>query len=496
MVNSPSSLNRAGSGRAHRAGFHRAAAITVAAALALAGCGEQQRASAPPSTWSAKQYPAAGAAGGRATLGVGADGASTAAWVAAAESKRVRAGVTEVSPSGATISSRVVRGAPIDAPVAGGVGAPGAIATLGTDGSVDAAGLWVTQLSDGGTNGATTELVAPSTEMGNAALASGPDGSAVLAWFERGVPNKGVARLRVASRSARGTWSAPVTLQQGGAPLAWNSPCVAVAIAPGGDAIVAARTLQEDKAGLLAWRSRDGKIGAPVEFAPKAFPSVLRAAITTSGAAVVAWSEQAIGFDVDTPMSVSAVSLGTGSAPAGDVQTIDPGTLPERPEPGLELVTSPTGGAILAWTQRDKAGTHVSVATSDGAGRFSTKPQVIPGLAGVGGLAVRPDGAALLTAGRVSDDGAQSAVVSWLRRPGDSTFTALDTVPVPNAALVAPFDTSGSVDPGSVHREEFSRIVPGPAFDPKTGDALVAFTTGRSRAGSAPVLTVLRRSVR
>jgi len=361
-------------------------------------------------------------------------------------------------------------------------------------------GLWVRQLGPAGRGGQTTELIARSTYIGNAALASKPGGGAVLAWTEGGpvgtydaTSGTYSATLNVASRGADGTWSAPVVLQRGRALLVQNSPTVAVAIDAGGDSIVVSQTLDPARYSLMAWPMHAGHAGTPITIAPKAYANVLRAAITNTGTAIVAWSQQSIGLDVDSAMSVSAVSLDRAKSRVGNVITLDHGTRSEVARPGFELVASPTGGATLAWSQVDKRGDEISVANADNGGKFQRRHQIIRGAAELGGLAIRDDGTELLTASPSVEQGPPQRVVAWIRPPGASQFSELGAVPVPREALVAPFDTSGSIDQGTIDQAPLSRGVPGPVFDPKTGDALIAFTTSGRPAGGTPQLIVLRR---
>jgi len=129
--------------------------------------------------------------------------------------------------------------------------------------------------------------------------------------------------------------------------------------------------------------------GTPITIAPKAYANVLRAAITNTGTAIVAWSQQSIGLDVDSAMSVSAVSLDRAKSRVGNVITLDHGTRSEVARPGFELVASPTGGATLAWSQVDKRGDEISVANADNGGKFQRRHQIIRGAAELGGLAIR-----------------------------------------------------------------------------------------------------------
>lgn len=192
-------------------------------------------------------------------------------------------------------------------------------------------------------------------------LATDDDGRTTAAWTaqETGFP------LRVADR-VRGEFERPRTLSPAGQP----ATRAALAVAPGGQAVLAWRAAPEDGEGephagpvLAAARAADGDFGAPSTISPPGTTaSTVATDVSPDGRAVLAWLDYGPDFDPDVGgrvQTVHAVRSEPGGAFGAPEQLGQQGTPTVLRREPLSAVMEPVGTAAVVWGNRE--GAHAAV---------------------------------------------------------------------------------------------------------------------------------------
>jgi hypothetical protein len=298
------------------------------------------------------------------------------------------------------------------------------------------------------------------------ALAVGARGDAVAAWSEYRPPAGrrelwGRFRIRAAWRPRGGSFGRPVTLLETQALDYEHNGAVAAAIGRGGRAVVVFADARErpgrDRRAVLAW-TRDVRrgFGRRLVVGRHAGFARMAAVVTDRGRVIVAWGTQDGGEEADRPWVVRAATLAAGAGSFSRAQTLDPGHGVGYAVGRVVLAAAADGHATVAWSGvRRLAPTDVSFpvmsATSDAAGRFAPATEIAStGI--VGGLAVRADGAAIVTWARPESPVPTGQASAAVRLAGATTFGAAEAIADP--------DVAGP---------------PAAAFDPVSGSPVVAW---------------------
>lgn len=473
----------------------------IAATVVLAGCDERTPPAAQATTrWEAKRWDVREAAGGRVQLAVNADRSIVATWLASeggwskGTGPAPRTEIATLDPRSATAITTATDGVVTTPLIPANGRAAAQVATFTPTEYRSGKGLAVRDASRRAGEPGGIDLAANSIEIGNSALATNANGSAIVAWFQAtGKDSK--AALVYATRSTSGQWSSPVVLQRGIASFSTYVPTLSVATDRRGRGLIVSRDLGRRQEGIVAFRIRAGQAEAPATISSTARPDVIRAAVLDSGACAIAWSEQTVGLEAHDPRTISVATLPPTGKRALRPVILDRAEVRTSPGPGFELAASPLGGATLAWTKRTRRGRVAAIAHANADARFRGTPQQIDGIDEIGGLAIRADGTELLTVGNAPPSDQPRSAAAWVREPKNASYRPLGSIPIPPEAIVAPLDTSGSIDQGTTAQIELSQAIPAPAFDPTTGDALVAFAIAPQRRNDAAHVHLLRRSV-
>jgi hypothetical protein len=345
-------------------------------------------------------------------------------------------------------------------------------------------------LSRTGTVGRAHRLVT-ATMTNPPALAVGARGDAVAAWNEYRPPASprdlwGRFRIRAAWRPHGGSFGPPVTLLDTQALDYEHNGAVAAAIGRSGRAVVVFADARErpgrDRRAVLAW-TRDARhgFGPRLVAGPHAGFARMAAAVTDRGRVIVAWGTQDGGEEANTPWVVRAATLASGARRFSRAQTLDPGHGIDYAVGTVVLAVAADGRATAAWssvrrpTPADLAFPIMS-ATSDATGHFGPAAEIAPdGI--VGGLAVRGDGAAIVTWIRTLSHGPTTGQATAAVRAADATtFGAAETIADPDVASP-----------------------PTAAFDPVSGSPVVAWAARPNGVDTSMGLTrtaVLRLATR
>jgi hypothetical protein len=283
------------------------------------------------------------------------------------------------------------------------------------------------------------------------AVAVDARGDAVAAWSEYRPPAGlhvfwGSFRIRAAWRRARAAFGRPVTLLVTQALGYEHNGAVTAAIGRDGRAVVVFADAREnpghDRRVVLAWtRTARHGFGRTLVVGPHAGFARVAAVVTERGRVIVAWGTQDGGEEANRPWIVRAATLAPGSRRFSVPQTLDPGRGVSPPVGGIVLAAAPHGRATVAWSGvRRTSGADlafpVTSATSDGAGRFGRATELAPSGA-VGGVAVRADGAAIVTwaQGMIAGGSVLSNQAFAAVRPADAgAFGAPEAVADPDIA--------------------------------------------------------------
>jgi Htaa len=382
-----------------------------------------------------------------------------------------------------TLSAAVPAAAPAAgwtaaAALPGGAAADAAALARGLDGGVTALwlqagrGLQAAQRPLGGDWSAPQRISRAGEAAFQPDVAAGPEGVATAVWLERrtGTGGTDVNEVLTASRSASGTWSQPALLSADGAPVAatvaprvvvdangtataaWPESCaVMVATRPargswsapqeifrdttGGCALYAVQTpiaLAADRDGAVTalWRS-----GYRLASQPKSVKSAVRPAGAASpwrtardvvtGVAGIGEPQLAVDADGRAVASWGVADGGARAAarPAGlDEPWQAPQSLSGSGTPVPRAAYDGHGGATVAWEE----GADVRVATLDAAGSWGaaeTAATVAGATPAAPRIALDDDGGALLLWAR-----ADGSAVEAVHRPAGGAWSAVATL--------------------------------------------------------------------
>jgi hypothetical protein len=279
-------------------------------------------------------------------------------------------------------------------------------------------------------------------------LAVGARGDAVAAWSEYRPPASrrvlwGSFRIRAAWRPAGGAFGRPVTLLITQALDYEHNGAVTAAVGRSGRAVVVFADARErrgrDRRLVLAWThssrrefSRTLVVGRHAGFARMA------GAVTDGGRVFVAWGTQDGGEQADRPWIVRAATLAPGARRFSKAQTLDPGRGIGEAVGGVVLAVAADGQATAAWSGVRRASSAdlsfpVTTATSDRVGRFARATEIAP-FGAVGGLAVRADGAAIVTWARSVGPVLTGQASAAVRPAGARFFGAAEPIADPDVA--------------------------------------------------------------
>jgi len=276
--------------------------------------------------------------------------------------------------------------------------------------------------------GAPQTLAADVKLAARPALAANDRGDVVAAWIEDRGAND---RLWVARKPAGRPFGRPsVVLGRG------DMTALAVAQGTRDDLVVAAtRALGGARSVVARHRRPGGSYGATQSLGVDEGLTQIAARLARSGRAVVAWGTQDAGIEATEPFRVrAAVKPAGGSGRFRAAQELQGGAATNERTPGpIALELDDAGAATVAWSTPQGGGGGplsfpVRVATTDVGAVFGPAQQVATSGV-VGGLAVRPGGAAILTYAR--RDGLDSdAVMAAIRPSAGAPFLAPETVAV------------------------------------------------------------------
>jgi hypothetical protein len=153
---------------------------------------------------------------------------------------------------------------------------------------------------------------------------------------------------------------------------------------------------------------------------------------------LVAWGTQNGGEEAGRPWIVRAATLAPGAHRFSAAQTLDPGRGINRPIGVVALAVAANGRATAAWsgvrrTSYADLSFPVTTATSDRAGRSAHATEIAP-FGAVGGLAVRADGAAIVTWARTAGQVLTGEASAAVRPAGALSFGAAEAIADPDVA--------------------------------------------------------------
>jgi hypothetical protein len=257
----------------------------------------------------------------------------------------------------------------------------------------------VPQLADVAADGTVlgqTELGARAT-VWTRRLACGRDGRLAVAWVEE--RDESLYRLRVALRSADGTFGAAQTITSTRSP--YDDPGVgdvALAFAPDGELLVAYSVFGAVRAALVL---ASGTLGRSVKLGPASEITQLAADISKRGRAIVAWSTYDGGEEQNVARRIYAATRAPGARRFAAAALVHrAGTLNDFAflEPGVRLAVAANGRALLMWrteTGRFPRSHHpVMLAEATPRGRFGHLRR-LAGDGIPGDVAIRSDGTVL-----------------------------------------------------------------------------------------------------
>ena len=168
---------------------------------------------------------------------------------------------------------------------------------------------------------------------------------------------------------------------------------------------------------------------------------------STGGQATVVWGSQDGGEEANQRWIVRTARLARGARRFSPTQTLDPGSALNRPEGRIALAFTPGGTATVAWSSVAASSTFpVMAARARPGARFGPAQRLAPSGA-VGGVAVRADGAAVVTWSSLIGSQQPIQVFGSVRPPGAVTFGAPEAIGEPEVgfgpALVAIDPVSG-----------------------------------------------------
>ncbi len=212
-------------------------------------------------------------------------------------------------------------------------------------------------------------------------------------------------------------------------------PLQDVAIAADGRGRTLVAWAEEHRVRALFIR-RDGSFGVAHTLGRADGVSTLAAGFAPGGHAVVAWGTHDGGEELNQPNRILAATRDGGAAGFAPALELDRGRIPTRATPHLALAVTP-GSALLDWNVVARRG-HATVRAARAGARGRFGEPVALGEGTPGAVALRPDGAALVS--WTQDYRAYAAVA----RPGALLGRAEPVSDADRAfALRAGFDASG-----------------------------------------------------
>lgn len=338
--------------------------------------------------------------------------------------------------------------------------------------------------------------------LGSVAFAQNASGASVLVWSEHRTGSDGepIANDRVELRVATGTWgdfATPRTLLAERGSNAAQVPSLAADINPRGHAVIASDALCTTPRRaycVTAWTgaTSQGAWGSPITTRPPNLVGPLRAAITDSGRAVLAWrTSNGDAMDPHGPVDVYAATIAPGARRFAAVQRVQRGPETYPSNSGIDLAAVPGGRATLLFSA-PRNGTasedeRVLTTTTDASGRFAA-PQTVVERGHAGGLAVRADGVTIVTFIDATGSG-PATLQTRLRPSGASTFG-------PAESLGQAPRQQGDQPVTSQPRYSIALLpppdAPVPSFDAITGRPLVAVTTAAGHSAPGHVIVLAR----
>jgi hypothetical protein len=439
--------------------------------------------------------------------------ATTAAYVSAAPGKELLVTAPTVGgpaddPAGSVIARAGLGDRPVSAvlsrSVVGVVRVPNGldrvISIRATPGG-DADGLAVSTLTADGLQLRRSDPVAVGLpSVAAIAFAQNDSGDEVLAWFEARIGtgadpvSSDILRLRVAT----GKWGVlgrPQTLQEiRGEHADEGAVGVEAAINGHGQAAVASAVEGVSGIPVRIGDARTSHFGSPVIVPSTDLVGPLRVVITDDDRTSLAWrNSDGDSMDPHGRVTVYAVMIAPGDRRASPVWQIDRGPVSFKPSSGLDLIAAPGGIVTLAFSApRDTASgplREAAFATSTTeAGRFGPV-QELASDGSVGGLALRADGAVIVTIRtRPGRRGTPFKIEARLRKARATRFGPAETVATIPALI-------GAQPVTTQPRYAVSIPPPGapiPTFDPSTGQPIVAYTTAAHGSPTGRVIVVAR----
>ncbi len=263
-------------------------------------------------------------------------------------------------------------------------------------------------------------------------LSSGPKlavnarGDAIAAWTEQIVLTpQGASDYRTwaSYRRRGGTFGRPVVVFRTRARADANP--LSVAIGRDGRAVVVEANTTRIRARLRTGRRG---FGAVLGFGFQHGSTQTAAAISDRGRTLVVWGTQDGGEQADKPWVVGAARLRAGARRFFE-QTLDHGGAVSRPEGRIGLAIGRDERATVAWSAIDTgprgATFPVMSARSDRAGFFAGKRRLAASGA-VGDIAVRADGATIVTWARVVESQVSDQAQAAVRPAGASRFGTVE----------------------------------------------------------------------
>jgi hypothetical protein len=235
----------------------------------------------------------------------------------------------------------------------------------------------------------------------------------------------------------------PVTLLTTQALDYEHNGAVSAAIGPGGRGVIVFADVRErpgrDRRLVLAWtHGSRGGFSRTLVVGPHAGFARMACAVTDSGRVFVAWGTQDGGEEAGRPWIVRAATLARGARRFSKAQTLDPGRGINRPVGVVALAVEADGRATAAWsavrrTSYADLSFPVTTATSDRTGHFARATEIAP-FGAVGGLAVRADGAAIVTWARTVGEVLTGQASAAVRPAGAPSFGAAEAIADPDVA--------------------------------------------------------------
>ena len=295
----------------------------------------------------------------------------------------------------------------------------------------------------------TTYTPFPSDAAVGPAIAAGPRGEIAIVWmaFRGDEFGSGRFRVRLRVRRPNGRFDRPRTVASGAVSGDRNSYSVAVAFGARRDVVVAyAVDPLARRASSISVRTlrRGRRFDRPRSLGTQDGLVQLHVAASRIGRTVVAWATQDSGEEANMPSVVRAAIRGPRAARFAPTRLMDPGELNARVPGRLRLAMAPGGTAVLAWSNArgpfNQPTFPVRMAIAE-AGRAFGPVVELAAAGAVGDVAVRDDGAALVT---WTDPNGY-----WLPVPLRQTLAAFRAgpgLPLGPPELIAPSSPSGQSD--------------------------------------------------